>query len=130
MSLWRSQTLPLSAFVCSHMRTPLPPYTHTLTASLASSLGNGPPVVFALVWWGTVDVNTVNSLCSDASVWRRGDAEGRPSQDSLGKSSSLYLTVTVGEPDLGIGVTLGHRILVALGVPMPPALTWNQCYCI
>ena len=29
-----------------------------------------------------------------------------------------------------MGGTLGHRILVALGVPVPPALAWNQCYCI
>lgn len=27
-------------------------HTHTLTASLASSHGEGPPVVFALVWAG------------------------------------------------------------------------------
>lgn len=42
----------------------------------------------------------------------------------------LYLTVTEGEPRPGDGGTLGHRMLVALGVPMPLALAWNQCYCI
>lgn len=40
----------------------------------------------------------------------------------------LYLTVTEGEPRSGDGGTLGHRMLVTLGVPMP--LAWNQCYCI
>lgn len=42
----------------------------------------------------------------------------------------LYLTVTEGEPRSGGGGTLGHRMLVALGLPMPLALAWNQCYCI
>ncbi|KAF6109778.1 hypothetical protein HJG60_010981 [Phyllostomus discolor] len=78
-----SQTLLLCAFVCSLARTP-PTHTHTLTASLASSLGEGPPVVFALVWWGTVDVNTVNSSCSDSSAWRGRVQEADPPKTPWG----------------------------------------------
>lgn len=71
MSLAESRSCP-SAHSCAHtLGHPPSPYTHTLIASLASPHGEGPLVVFALVWWGTVDVNTVNSLCSDTSTWTR-----------------------------------------------------------
>lgn len=66
-----------------------------------------------------MDVNTVNSLCSDSSAWRGWVQEADPPKTPWGRSSSLYLTVTEGEPRSGDGGTLGHRMLVALGVPMP-----------
>lgn len=78
MSLAESRSCP-SARSCAHtLGHPPSPYTHTLIASLASPHGEGPLVVFALVWWGTVDVNTVNSLCSDTSAWTRRVQDSDP----------------------------------------------------
>lgn len=75
---------------CAYTRGHPPIHTHTLTASLAFSLEEGPPVVFALVWWGTVDVNTVNSLCSDSSAWRRQVQETDPPKTPRGDPLSLF----------------------------------------
>lgn len=77
MSLWlEPDPAPQCIRVLTHADTP---HTHTYTHSLSGlPPGAGPSVVFALVWWGTVDVNTVNSLCSDASVWRGQVQEANP----------------------------------------------------
>lgn len=84
MSLWlEPDPTPQCIRVLTRADTPI--HTHTLTASLASSHGEEPPVVFALVWWGTVDVNTVNSLCSDPSAWRGRVQEADPPKTPWGE---------------------------------------------
>lgn len=107
MSLWLEPELaPPCIRVLTRADTP---DTHTYTHSLSGpSLEEGPPVVFALVWWGTVDVNTVNSLRSDSSAWRGWVQEADPPKTPRG-DLPLYLTVTEGEPRSGDGGHLGPQ---------------------
>lgn len=100
MSLAESRTAPQYIRVLTRSDTHLPhtQHTHTLIASLVFPR-EGPLVVFALVCWGTVDVNTVNSLC----YVEEAGTGGRTPLPSLPGQIFLYLTVTEGEPRSGNG---------------------------
>lgn len=63
-----------------------------------------------------MDVNTVNSLCSDTSTWRRRVQEADPPPKTPWEDLPLFNCNRGGAQVWERSDALGHRILVASGV--------------